>query len=590
MVSRIDHLLQSTFEIKENEGANKVISLAEAIRRNVKPGMAIYVGECANAAVCEIIRQYWGTRAKFTLIALATSGYEIGLIYGGLVEKVITSAVSDMYPATRANPLVQKAYQEKGVKFENWSLYSLTQRLMAGALGLPFMPTRSIIGSSMAEENRDYFQKIADPFGGGKAVPVVKALKPDVALVHGWAADPDGNTILGMAPVSGEGAWGALASEKGVVVTIEKVVSTHFIREHSARVQIPGYMVKSVSQVPFGAHPYGFFNYGMPEFESYGPDYESMLEYQQASKAPQDFEKWIEEWILDCPGQEDYLRKLGEKRIALLKAKAKKDFWKEDLEACLNNTPRSEECNATERMVVAAARRIKETVREKGYKAILAGIGAAALAAAAAYYQLRKEGYIVELIMGSGWYGYAPRPGDPWLFAPPHILSCKMIGEVVDAYGVWVGADNQCLTVLGAAQIDKHGNINSTKIPPNLYLIGSGGSNDASNAHEVIVIAPQSSKRFVEKVAYITCPGDRVKTLVSNQGVFQKLGEEGEFVLTGYLSDSQPSSPQSKIQKVKQNCGWDLKVLPDAEEITSPSLEELMILRILDPRGLFIGD
>lgn len=589
MDGRFGSILENISQLEENGGVNKVISLTEAIRRWVKPGMMVHVGECANAAVREILRQFWGTRPGFTLVAAATGGYALSLIYAGLVKKVVTSACSEIYPSTRASPLIQKAYKERAVEIENWSLHSLTQRYMAGALGVPFMPTRSVAGSSMAKENQDSFRKIADPFGSGKDISLVKALQPDISLIHGWAADRGGNTILAMAPISGEGAWGALASKNGVIVTVEQLVSTDFIREHSAQVKIPGYMVKSVSVTPFGSHPYGLADCGIKEFEAYGPDYEFMLDYQQAGKASEAMEVWTKKWVLSCSSHEDYLSKLGEERLAFLKLKADRDFWRKKLKSAANDVFVPPECTATERMIVAAAHQIGHKVLKEGYKLILAGIGAASLAATLAYYELKQRGYFAELIMGSGWYGYAPRPGDPWLFNPCNIATCKMIGEVTDAYGVWVGADNQCLSVLGAGQIDKHGNINSTRITPELFLIGSGGSNDAANAKEVIVIAPQSAKRFVEKVSYITCPGQNVKTLVSTKGIFEKLGCDNDFSLTGCFST--PNIRRDKeIEEIRKECGWQLKVSPNLSEIPAPDRDELLALRLLDPEGYFTKD
>ena len=134
----------------------------------------------------------------------------------------------------------------------------------------------------MAEDNRESFREIEDPFGEGKA-KVVKALNPDLSLIHGWAADRYGNTIISPSASSGQGAWGAFASKGGVVVTVEKLVSTDFIREHSTFVSIPGYMVNSVSVAPLGAHPYGLFNPGIKEFEGYAADYSFMVDFRKAN-------------------------------------------------------------------------------------------------------------------------------------------------------------------------------------------------------------------------------------------------------------------------------------------------------------------
>jgi acyl CoA:acetate/3-ketoacid CoA transferase beta subunit len=166
------------------------------------------------------------------------------------------------------------------------------------------------------------------------------------------------------------------------------------------------------------------------------------------------------------------------------------------------------------------------------------------------------------------------------------MLTSKMVSDVTNTYGIFIGGkQGNSISVLSAAEVDKYGNINSTKTSPDSYLIGSGGGNDAVNAREVLLIVPQSSRRLVENVYYITCPGDNVKVLVTDMGVFQKV--DGEFVLTSYLPDPTVSSSEEAIHQIQQNCGWELKISPQVTETPPPSLEELVLLRTFDPQGLF---
>ena len=154
-------------------------------------------------------------------------------------------------------------------------------------------------------------------------------------------------------------------------------------------------------------------------------------------------------------------------------------------------------------------------------------------------------------------------PGNPTIGATANIETGVMMTDAFQSYGSLIGGlNNRCLSVLGAAQVDKHGNVNSTKVD-NEFIAGSGGANDATNAQEVMVISRQSPKRFVDRVDYITSPGTRVKTIVSDMGVFEKLGNDEEFTLTGLHLDGQRSPLEEKIKAVRNNCGWDLKVSPD---------------------------
>ncbi len=97
----------------------------------------------------------------------------------------------------------------------------------------------------------------------------------------------------------------------------------------------------------------------------------------------------------------------------------------------------------------------------------------------------------------------------------------------------------------------------------------------------------QRKDRFLERVSYITSPGNTVKTLVSNLGVFEKLEKDGVFTLTACLPNPQVSTVESKIKNLKDHCGWDLKISPTVQELPPPTFEELMTLRLIDPDGHF---
>ncbi len=366
MKKSAEAIFKSTFKLARNQGSNKVVSLEEAIRVNIKPGMKLHVREGTSAATREVLRQLWGRAPEFTLITSLLRCYGACLVHGGLVKKLVTTLCSEGAPVFRPSYIVQRAYLEGKMQIECWSLYSFVQRLMAGAFGVCFMPTKSLIGSSVAEENKDSFLVTEDPFGSGKKVGLVKALSPDISLVHGWVADCYGNTIMGPARGSGEAAWGPKASVGGVVVTVEKLVSTDFIRRHSSLVSIPGYMVSSVSVCPLGGHPDSLINPGLKKFEAYGEDYDFLDEEQAASRNPETMDAWIKEWVLDCPAYDDYLRKLGPERISCIQKWATQDFWKAQL-SLSSNTLATGEANHKETMILVAAHKIREKVIQQGY-------------------------------------------------------------------------------------------------------------------------------------------------------------------------------------------------------------------------------
>jgi acyl CoA:acetate/3-ketoacid CoA transferase beta subunit len=459
-------------------------------------------------------------------------------------------------------------------------MLSLIQSLQAGALNLPYAVTRSIIGSSLAEDNKTSFMVAEDPFGSPDRIGLIKALNPDISFIHGWAADPQGNVIMAAPP---RDAWGAKASRKGVIVTVENLVSEDFIRKHSMLVKIPASLVSAVCLAPKGAHPQNLNAQNLPEFEGYDLDREFLKIFNKASKDSQTLDKWIQEWVIQGGSHEEYLQKLTlQSSRSLPAAKEKKTpLTIEDID--------EPPATASEQAIIAGAREIRDLVKKNGYKTMFAGIGISGLAGWCAYYLLQDEGYTIDLIAGG--IGYQPCPGDPLLISPANMATAKMISDSFDVHGVSAGGINSgCIGILGAGQLDKQGNINSTVIKTatkgDIYLSGAGGGNDiASVAREVVIVSVQRSNRLIEKVPYITCPGTRVSTLVTNEGVYTKQGSE--LFLKSYFPSSE-SSQEQRIDSIKQTCGWVLKTLPKMEVLAFPTQKELELVRSFDPEKMFI--
>jgi acyl CoA:acetate/3-ketoacid CoA transferase beta subunit len=221
---------------------------------------------------------------------------------------------------------------------------------------------------------------------------------------------------------------------------------------------------------------------------------------------------------------------------------------------------------------------------------MFAGIGISGLAGWCAYYFLKEENYHVDLIAAG--IGYEPCPGDPLLISAANMATAKMISDSLDLHGVGAGGINsRCLGVLGAGQIDKYGNINSTIIRSrkgdDIYLAGAGGGNDiASVAQEVVVVAVHRANRMVENVRYITCPGTRVNTLATNEGLYVKNGSE--FILKAYYPKPEISEEKERIEEIARNCNWQLCKAPQLKKLSPPTATELNLLRSFDPDGVFL--
>jgi acyl CoA:acetate/3-ketoacid CoA transferase beta subunit len=155
-----------------------------------------------------------------------------------------------------------------------------------------------------------------------------------------------------------------------------------------------------------------------------------------------------------------------------------------------------------------------------------------------------------------------------------------MLTDTITTHGVFVGGRNsRCLSVLGAGQIDSHGNINSSRTSGGDFLVGTGGANDAANANEVIIILHQSRKRFVETLPYITAVGKKVSRVVSTMGIFKKAMGKSELYLDECLPDRKVESLEQKIKRIEDECSWDLKHSGSVSYMQEPTRDELSRLR-----------
>lgn len=364
MFSSFEERVADKVELAAKEPCgNKVMGLKEAVSSLIRPGMHLHIGHAymrPNAAVYEICRQFWGKDPRFTVSSLGFIANMVLFVHGGLARKLITTFCGDSYPFPGPNRVYQEAFRKGRVEIENWTVLTLPQRLLAGAMGVEWMPTHSLKGSTMQEENAEDFRLVDMP---GGEVGMVRALRPDLTLLHAWAADAAGNVLL--TPPYAENVHASFAAREGVLVTVEEVVPTSFLRRHSHFVKIPGYLVKAVCRAPMGVHPSGASNQGIKEFDAYAEDEEFMLELREACGDEGKLEEWVREWVLSVEDHDAYLRKLGYERIWHLKGRAASDSWKSELASRTPHMNASPSYTAAELMVVEAARLLGDKIRRR---------------------------------------------------------------------------------------------------------------------------------------------------------------------------------------------------------------------------------
>jgi acyl CoA:acetate/3-ketoacid CoA transferase beta subunit/acyl CoA:acetate/3-ketoacid CoA transferase alpha subunit len=551
------------------------LSLQDAVERHVRPGDVLHVlcGHCRwTAAARQVVRHFWGRDPGFTLAMVSLGSLGALFFEGGLVRKVVTTYSGDSFPTYTPNPVFQHGYAS-GVEVEHWSILTFAQRLEAAARGLPAVVTGSLRGSAMGD-NPSY-ACVDSPFG---EVGLLAPLVPDVTLVHGAVADARGNVAMSEPLL--EGVWGAWAARRGVVATVERVVDD--LDGYGPRVRIPSHRVLAVVEAPYGAHPGGLFAAGLP-VESYGEDIPFWTEARQATRG--DFAAWARQWVLEPETQEAYLERLGDDRLAWLRARRDPGSWRED--AAAHPVDESEPVTSWEHAAVLAAREVRRVVAERSADAVLAGAGVANLAAWAAVDAARAEGSEVQLVAELGMLGYRPTPADPYIFNHRTFPATPMLADASTVLGMVVGGPaTRTVACLGAAQVDRRGNLNSTLVPGGPFLVGSGGANDvASRATACVVVTLARADRVVEEVGYVTSPGRNVVSVVTERGILRKHGNE-------LVVAAVPRGPEPRGERVAARAaalGFSPAVADDLAELEPPATEEVLALRRYDPERLFLA-
>ena len=552
------------------------VSLNEAVERHVRPGDAVHVmlGHSRwTAAARELARQRWGTDPGLTLIMTSLGALGALFFRGGLVRKVVTAYSGNSFPSYAPNPIFQEGYGSGGVEVEHWSILTMGQRLEAAARGLPALVTGSLSGSDMADN--DGFAAVDSPFG---SVGLVAPLVPDVALLHAAVSDRHGNLAISEPLL--EGVWGAWAARRGVVATVESIVDDLDGLGH--RVLVPAHRVLAVVEAPFGAHPGGCYTPGLP-VSGYGEDIPFWIDAAAAARG--DFDAWAREHVLGPPDHAAYLQQLGDDRLIGLRLLSDPDSWRRDAET--HPVPVDEPISDWEVAASLGAREVQLRVAEYRADAVLAGAGVANLAAWAAVARDRAAGRSVHLTAELGLWGYTPTPADPYIFNHRVFPHTSLLADASTVLGMVVGGPGTTtIGCLGAAEVDQHGNLNSTRLGDGRVLVGSGGANDVvSRAAACVVVTLGRPRRLPETAAYVTAPGRRVASVVTDRGVLRRV--DGRLQVAAVPAGPDPFD--DRVRAMVGSCGWEPEVAADVHELDPVTTKEVLELREFDRSRQFLG-
>ena len=570
---------------KSRAMTSKITDLKSAISKLVKDGDYIGIGgfgmdRIPAAALHEIVRQ----KKKHLTLSGHTATHDGQILCAGECVDKIDAAYVVGIELLGLSSNYRKLFQEGKVQVTEWTNATLAWRYKAAAMGLSFLPVRSMLGTETIKHSRAIEYKC--PFTG-EIYALVPACSPDMAIIHVPRADKFGNCQIDGITVSDSDL--ARASKK-VIITTEEIISTEEIRREPERTIIPYYCVDAVIHVPFGSYPCN-----MPG--KYYFDLEHLNAWLEAEKNTQALERFLNKYIYGIKSWGEYLEQCGGKK-RLVELKSIELLDSNDV-AC--NVPTSihtdtlRTYNMTEFMICAACKFLEDN------KTAVVGTGLPMLAA-----MLAQKTHAPNLLLMFEAGGIAPLlPALPKSVGDSRTHHKALVATSMPEIMETCARGLVDYAFLGGAQIDRFGNLNSTMIgndytKPKVRLPGSGGANDlASLCWNTIIIMKMDKHKFVQKLDFLTTPGylngagSREKAgLPPNTGPLKVITDCCVIGFDKETKEMQIESihPGITLDEVQSRSSFKLKTahgtLPTTKE---PIQKELEILRReIDPQGQVI--
>ena len=290
----------------------KLMTMRDAVARHVPSGSVVLLGAQLEqmipfAAGHELIRQ---GRRDLTVVGPISDILFDQMIGAGCVSRVMAAWVGNVsagvgYCFRRA---VEQAVPRK-IEVVDYSNFTMALALHAAALGVPFLPTYATLGSDLLKKNGN-LREFSSPVSEEKLV-AVRALRPDVAILHVQRADAQGNAhIWGSLGVAVDGGRAA----RKMIIVAEEIVEPSVISSDPNRTLVPGFLVEAVVHEPGGAHPSPVQGY-------YGRDHAFFARYHEQTRRAEDFEDWLARWVMRVSDRSEYLKQIGEAQMQSLGVK-----------------------------------------------------------------------------------------------------------------------------------------------------------------------------------------------------------------------------------------------------------------------------
>jgi len=290
---------RAVFRKKTRQMVKKTMELKEAVETFVHDGDYLGIGgfganRTPMAAMHEIVRQ----GRKNMGLAGHTATHDMQILSAGEVYNRVDAAYVVGLEARGLSSCSRKYLESGKVQVTEWTNYALTLRMKAAAMGVPYLPSRNMMGTDTFKYSA---AKLAEcPFTGKKTV-LLPALYPDIGIIHVHEADIYGNARFKGIAISD---LDLASASKRLIITTEKLIHNDEISSDPGSTNIPYYLVDAVCEVPFGAYP------GNMAYE-YFSDEAHLKEWLTVERDPEAFAAFLKRNIFDCADNEAYIAANG---------------------------------------------------------------------------------------------------------------------------------------------------------------------------------------------------------------------------------------------------------------------------------------
>ena len=296
---------RADFRQKSRAMTEKVTTVSDAVDRLLGDGDYLAIGgfggdRIPTAVVHEVIRQ----NKQDLGFAGHTSTHDFQVMCAGnlMGRGQVLARVDNAYvvglEARGLSRQARRVMESGEVEFTEWSNYTLALRFRAAAMGVPFLPAHSVLGTDTMKHSAA--RKIVCPFTEEPMV-AVPALYPDLAVIHVHESDPFGNCrIEGISVADLDVA----RSAKRLIITCERVISNDEIRSNPTRTAIPYYCVDAVCEVPLGSYP------GNMPYEYYS-DEEHIGQWLAVEEDLDEYRRFLDYHIFEVSDHQEYVRRAG---------------------------------------------------------------------------------------------------------------------------------------------------------------------------------------------------------------------------------------------------------------------------------------